>query len=123
MFRDSSKNFGDLLLKHESIYLDVVVCYLKLVITTCSIVKFKDIITYIKLSSLVTMFEEAFAILVMKNSLNWLIYFVKKDIIENKILSLEQLLNDKLCNESPINLLIKSLTNNNSFDSIPEILC
>ena len=81
--------FGDILLNYESIDLDVMVYYLNLAIISCATVEFKDMTTYTKLSGVVTMFEEAFAILVMESNLNRWIYFAKKEIIENKTLSLE----------------------------------
>ena len=54
------------------------VCYLNLDMTSCATVKFNDMMTYTKLSGVVTMFEEAFAILVMESNLNQWIYFAKK---------------------------------------------
>ena len=99
------------------------VCYLNLAMTTCPTVKFKDEITYSKLSDVINMFVEAFAILVLESNLNWWIYLVKKEIIENKTLSLSvRLQNDELYDESHIGSSIKSLTDSNSYDSIPEVL-
>ena len=46
------------------------VCYLNLAMTTCATVKFKDKMTYSKLSDIVNMFEDAFAILVLESNLN-----------------------------------------------------
>ena len=68
--KDGSKCFGDALLDYESIDLNVIVCYLNLDMTSCAIVKFKDMMTYTKLSSVVIMCEEAFAILVMESNFN-----------------------------------------------------
>ena len=78
--------------------------------------------TYIKLSGIVRMCEEAFAILVMESNWNWWIYFVKKEIIENKALSSEKYSNDEQCKESSRGSLIGSLTDDNSYDSIPDLL-
>ena len=46
----------------------------------------------------------------------------KKEIIENKILSSVRLLNDEPCDESYIGSSIGSLTDDNSYDSIPDLL-
>ena len=63
--KNRGKQFGDVLCDYESIDLDVMVCYLNLAITSYAILKFKDMITYTKLSGVVTIFEEAFSFLVM----------------------------------------------------------
>ena len=98
-------------------------CYLNLAIKTCTTVKFKDMMTYSKLSNVVNMFEESFAILVLESNFNQWIYLAKKEIIENKILLLSvRLLNDELCNKSYIGSSIESLTDNESYDSISEVL-
>ena len=62
--------FSNDLLNYESIDLDAIVCYLNLAITTCATVKFKDMMTYSKLSNIVTIFEECFTILVIESKLN-----------------------------------------------------
>ena len=50
-------------------------------------------------------------------------YLAKKEIIENKTLSSSvRLPNDEQCDESHIGSSIKSLTDNSSYDSIPEVL-
>ena len=49
-------------------------------------------------------------------------YLEKKKIIENKKISLEGITNDELCNESHISSLIRSFIDDNSYDSIPDIL-
>ena len=83
------------------------ICYLNLAMTTCATVKFKDIITYSKLSNIIYMFEEAFDILVLESNLNQWIYLAKKEIIENKTLSSSvRLPNDELCDKSHIGSLI-----------------
>ena len=76
--KNGGEQFGDALLDYESIDLDVMVCYLNLAMTSCATVKFKDMMTYTKLSGVVTMCEEAFAILVLESNLNRWIYFAKK---------------------------------------------
>ena len=70
MCRNGSKCFRNDLLNYESIDLDVMVYYLNLAIITYATVKFKDMMTYMKLSNVVTMFEEDFAILVLKSNFN-----------------------------------------------------
>ena len=103
--------------------MDVMVCYLNLAMTSCATVKFKDMMTYTKLSEVVTMCEEAFAILVIESNLYQWIYLAKREIIENKILSsLVRLPNDELCDESHIGSSINSLTDDNSYNYIPEVL-
>ena len=64
--KNGGKQFGDVLCDYESIDLDVIVCYLNLAMTSCATVKFKDMMTYSKLSDIINMFEEAFAILVLE---------------------------------------------------------
>ena len=101
--KNSCKCFGNISLNYESVDLDIMVCYLNLAMITCATVKFKDMITYTKLSEVVTMCEEAFAILVMESNLNRWIYLAKKEIIENKTLSSSvRIPNDELCDESHI---------------------
>ena len=56
----------------------MIVCYLNLAMTSYATVKFKDMMTYTKLSEVVTMCEEAFAILVIESNLNRWIYLAKK---------------------------------------------
>ena len=121
--KNGCKQFGDVLCNYESIDLDVIVCYLNLAMTSCATVKFKDMMTYTKLSEVVTMCEEAFAILVMESNLNRWMYLAKKEIIENKTLSSSvRQPNDEQCDESHIGSLIESLTDDSSYDSIPEVL-
>ena len=66
IYKDDSKCFRDVLLNYKSINLDVMVCYLILFMTTCAIVKFKDMLTYWKLSDVVTIF----CYLVIESNLN-----------------------------------------------------
>ena len=120
--KNGGKQFGDALLDYESIDLDVIVCYFNLAMTSCATVKFKDMMTYTKLSGVVTMCEEAFAILVLESNLNRWIYFAKKEIIENKTLSLEQIPNEETINDSQIGSSSGSLTDDNSYESIPDLL-
>ena len=50
-------------------------------------------------------------------------YLAKKEIIENKTLSSSvRQPNDERCDESHIGSSIKSLTDDSSYDSIPEVL-
>ena len=50
-------------------------------------------------------------------------YLAKKEIIENKTLSSSvRLPNDEQCNETYIGSSIESLTDDSSYDSIPEVL-
>ena len=68
--KNRGKQFRDVLCDYKSIDLDVIVCYLNLAMTSCATVKFKDMMTYSKLSDVVNMFEEAFSILVLESNLN-----------------------------------------------------
>ena len=84
MCKDGGTCFGDILLNYESIDLGVMVCYLNLAMTSYAILKFKDIMIYTKLSGVVTMFEEAFAILVIESNLIQWIYCAKKRLLWTK---------------------------------------
>ena len=95
---------------------------MNLAITTCSTVKFKDIMTYLKLNDVVTMFKEAFITLVIESNLNWLIYLEKKENIEKKTLLSVRLPNNEICNKIYKDSLIESLIGDNSYDYIPDVL-
>ena len=78
MYKDSGKCLGDILLNFESVHVDVMVYYLNIDMTNFATVNIKFIMTYRKLSSVVTFFEEAFAILVMESN------FIDGSIVQRK---------------------------------------
>ena len=81
---DRGTVFGDVLLDYESIDTNVLICYLNIAMTSTATVKFKERMVYEKFSDAVTVFEEAFAVLVLENNFQRWIYSAKKKIREMK---------------------------------------
>ena len=81
---DGGKVFGDFLLDYESIDTDVLICYLNVALTTTATVKFKERMVYEKFSDAITVFEEAFAVLVLENNFQRWVYFAEKRLGEDK---------------------------------------
>ena len=76
--QDNGPEFGDKLIRYENVDINILFCFLNLSMTTTATVKFKERMTYEKFSDAVTVFEEAFAILILENSLNRWIYMAER---------------------------------------------
>ena len=76
--KDSGPVFGNKLLQYEKMDLDILFCYFNLAMTSTATVKFKERMTYKKLSDAATLFEEAFAILVFENNLSRWIHMAER---------------------------------------------
>ena len=61
--KENGTKFGDELVQYSLVDEDVLFCFFNIAMTSTAITKFKDRMTYEKLSDVVTIFEEAFAIL------------------------------------------------------------
>ena len=80
--KNRGKEFGDALLEYNSIDHNVLFCYLNIAMTSTATVKFKERMAYEKFSDAVTIFEEAFAVLVLENNFERWIYFAEKTLKE-----------------------------------------
>ena len=76
--KDNGPVFGNKLLEYEKMDQDILFCYLNLAMTSTATVKFKERMTYEKLSDAVTLFEEAFGVLVLENNLSRWIYMAER---------------------------------------------
>ena len=81
---DGGTVFGDVLLDYESMDTNVLMCYLNIAMTSTATVKFKERMVYEKFSDAVTVFEEAFAVLVLENNFQRWVYSAKKKIRDKK---------------------------------------
>lgn len=81
---DGGKVFGDSLLDYASIDTEVLICYLNIAMTSTATVKFKERMVYEKFSDAITVFEEAFAVLVLENNFERWVYFAEKKLRKNK---------------------------------------
>ena len=77
-FKENGPVFGNKLLEYEKMDQDILFCYLNLAMTSTATVKFKERMTYEKLSDAVTLFEEAFGVLVLENNLSRWIYMAER---------------------------------------------
>ena len=59
---------------------NILFCYLNIAMTSTAMVKFKERMTYEKLSDATTIFEEAFAALVMENNFDRWVYFAEQNL-------------------------------------------
>ena len=76
--KEGGKVFGDYLLDYESTDDGVLFCYLNIAMTSTATVKFKERMAYEKFSEAITIFEEAFAILLLENNFARWVYFAEK---------------------------------------------
>ena len=112
------RNFVNTLLKYERMDKNILFCYLNIAMTSTATVKFKERMTYEKLSDAATIFEEAFAALVFENNFDRWVYFAKQKL--NRV-------NEKETNnDDDSNQSVGSLTNSGSDESndepIPDVL-
>ena len=80
MCKSKGKEFGEALLDYGSIDQNVLFCYLNIAMTSTATVKFKERMAYEKFSDAVTIFEEAFAVLVLENNFDRWIYLAEKTV-------------------------------------------
>ena len=80
MCKSKGKEFGEALLDYSSIDQNVLFCYLNIAMTSTATVKFKERMAYEKFSDAVTIFEEAFAVLVLENNFDRWIYLAEKTV-------------------------------------------
>lgn len=88
--------------------------------TSFAIVRLTDKITFKELSVSETIFEEAFAILLLENNFDQWLYFSEKVIVKNKVLEEDK--NNTQYDESDIVSSIVSLTDNNNYNYILDLL-
>ena len=107
----------DILLKYESTDQNILFCYLNIAMTSTATVKFKERMTYEKLSDATTIFEEAFAAFVIENNFDRWVYFAEQRV--NKIDAAN-------ANSDDGSQSVTSITNSGSDESsgeqIPEVL-
>ena len=77
--KTNGPKFGDELISYEQVDKDVLFCFLNLSMTSTATVKFKERMTYEKLSDAVTIFEEAFAILIFENNFDRWVYMAERE--------------------------------------------
>ena len=119
--RDNQEQFGDALIEYESLERDVLFCYLNLSMTSTANVKFKERMTYEKLSDALTIFKEAFAILVFENNFNRWVFLA--DMEMKKIMSDTSMLNDEdNSNNSEKGNEDTDIMENTNIESIPDVL-
>ena len=105
------------MLDFDSIDKDILFCYLNIAMTSTANVRFKEKMICDKLSDTITVFEEAFAILIFENNFDRWVYMVEKEISqENKRLN-ENSNSGRRLQEQNTN----SMEENNFID-IPDVL-
>ena len=118
--KDDGNHFWDILLHYKLVDIDVIVSYLNFAMTSFAIVRLTDKITFKELSVSETIFEEAFAILLLENNFDQWLYFSEKVIVKNKVLEEDK--NNTQYDESDIVSSIVSLTDNNNYNYILDLL-
>ena len=116
--KSKGRNFVNTLLKYERMDKQTLFCYLNIAMTSTATVKFKERMTYEKLSDAATIFEEAFAALVFENNFDRWVYFAKQ--------KLNRVNENETNNDDDSNQSVGSLTNSGSDESndepIPDVL-
>ena len=120
--KDSGDRFGDVLLDYESLDKNILVCLLNLTMITTSNRKFKEIMTYQKLSEAITVFEEAFALLVLENNFKRWVYIGEKEV--NKIMNDDSVHFAAGANEEQVGNESSSVSSSDldSDDTMPDVL-
>ena len=72
------------MLDFEAIDKDILFCYLNIAMTSTANIRFKEKMICDKLSDTVTVFEEAFTILVFENNFDRWVYMVEHEMKENR---------------------------------------
>lgn len=78
--KENGPRFGNELVRYEHVNIDVLFCFLNISMTSTATVKFKERMTYDKLSEAITIFDEAFAILIFENNFNRWVYMAEKHV-------------------------------------------
>lgn len=99
------------MLDFEAIDKDILFCYLNIAMTSTANIRFKEKMICDKLSDTVTVFEEAFAILVLENNFDRWVYMVEEEMKQN---SCESTVREE--DEETI------ISNKNNFVNIPDVL-
>ena len=111
------RNFVNTLLKYERMDNNILFCYLNIAMTSTATVKFKERMTYEKLSDAATIFEEAFAALVFENNFDRWVYFANQKL--NRV-------NENETNDDDSSQSVGSIINSGSDESndepIPDVL-
>ena len=111
------QNFMNNLLKYESMNQNLLFCYLNIAMTSTATVKFKERMTYEKLSDAATIFEEAFAALVFENNFDRWVYFANQKL--NRVNKNET--NDDDSSQS-VGSIINSGSDESNDEPIPDVL-
>ena len=99
------------MLDFEAIDKDILFCYLNIAMTSTANIRFKEKMICDKLSDTVTVFEEAFGILVLENNFDRWVYMVEEEMKQN---SCESTVTEE--DEDTI------ISNDNNFGNIPDVL-
>ena len=111
------RNFVNTLLKYERMDNNILFCYLNIAMTSTATVKFKERMTYKKLSDAAIIFQEAFAALVFENNFDRWVYFANQKL--NRV-------NENETNDDDSSQSVGSIINSGSDESndepIPDVL-
>ena len=113
--------FGDDLIKYHLVDDDILFCFFNLAMTSTATVKFKERMTYEKFSDAVTIFEEAFAILIFENNFERWVYMAERTKKRKEMVNTTNMSEGTdTSNESSISSFDND--NDNEIDEVPDVL-
>ena len=80
---EKGPKFATELVRYENVNVDILFCFLNISMTSTATVRFKERMTYDKFSDAVTVFDEAFALLIFENNFKRWSYMAERHVKKN----------------------------------------